>query len=266
MAANADLHREKVNHVKHNGKVEGTEVLDAGWKDKPKTKGKTRAGIPAAEPSAAPEGAKQQHLTIQPPNFQEATFRISGTTPYVQNKFSAKARQKMREAQEAGPTAKKGAKKDPKDFQASFRDATHRFPDGGYGIPAPAFRNACIDACRMCGFAMTRAKMSIFIDADGFDVDDGTPLVRLGSEPEYLESTVRNQSGVCDIRPRPMWKAGWSIMLRVRFDADQFTLDDVSNLLLRAGLQVGVGEGRPFSKESAGIGWGQFTILGEGKP
>jgi hypothetical protein len=53
----------------------------------------------------------------------------------------------------------------------------------------------------------------------------------------------------------------WSATLRVKFDADQFTVTDVVNLLSRAGGQVGIGEGRPDSKESAGMGWGTFRIL-----
>lgn len=32
------------------------------------------------------------------------------------------------------------------------------------------------------------------------------------------------------------------------------------NLLSRAGLQVGIGEGRPDSKKSAGMGYGLFTV------
>jgi len=34
----------------------------------------------------------------------------------------------------------------------------------------------------------------------------------------------------------------------------------LTNLLARAGLQVGIGEGRPDSKNSAGMGWGLFQI------
>ena len=48
--------------------------------------------------------------------------------------------------------------------------------------------------------------------------------------------------------------------MRVRFDADQFTLTDVANLLMRVGMQVGIGEGRPFSKNSNGMGWGLFDL------
>jgi len=205
---------------------------------------------------------KREQLTIVPPNFQVAEFRIRGTAAYVQNKFSAKAKAKMKEAQEAGQAGRKGKAKEPKDFQASYRAAMHVSTEKWFGIPAPAFRNAMISACKMAGYAMTRAKLSVFILADGHDADDATPLVKITKgEPEYSELPVRNESGVCDIRPRPLWREGWEAFVRVRFDADQFTLQDVTNLLVRAGIQVGVGEGRPDSKKSNGVDWGVFTVL-----
>jgi len=52
----------------------------------------------------------------------------------------------------------------------------------------------------------------------------------------------------------------WYAKVRIRFDEDQFTLQDITNLLSRVGLQVGLGEGRPDSKNSAGMGWGLFEI------
>jgi hypothetical protein len=57
-----------------------------------------------------------------------------------------------------------------------------------------------------------------------------------------------------------MWRE-WSATLRIQFDADQFQTSDVANLLARAGLQVGIGEGRPDSKKSAGMGFGQFEVV-----
>jgi hypothetical protein len=40
-----------------------------------------------------------------------------------------------------------------------------------------------------------------------------------------------------------------------------FTANDVVNLIARVGLQVGIGEGRPDSKESAGLGYGLFEVV-----
>jgi hypothetical protein len=213
-----------------------------------------------AEHLDAVDAAKKTPTTIPKPNYEVAAVRIVGTAPLVQNKFSAKAREMMRQNQEAGPQAKKGRKKEAKDFHAAFLAAAHRGPNGEFGIPAPAFRNAMIDACRAVGFKMTHAKMFVFVEADFLDVDEGTPLVRLDAgEPEYTEMAVRNESGVADIRPRPMWRE-WAVNLRVRYNADQFSAIDVLNLLEHAGIGVGVGEGRPFSKNSAGMGWGTFRV------
>lgn len=200
-----------------------------------------------------------EKITISSPNFGRVIFQIVGTAPYVQNKFSQKARQTMRDTQEMGSQGKKGKKREGKNFQETYEQAIHVADDGWYGIPAPAFRNAMISACRIVGFKMTHAKLSLFVDPDGFDADDGTPLVRIYGEPEVHEGMVRLATGVADVRWRPMWRQ-WHAFVKVVYDADQFSLTDASNLLQRAGMQVGIGEGRPDSKQSAGMGWGTFTI------
>ncbi len=203
-------------------------------------------------------------ITISPPKFVTIPIQIVGTAPYCQARFSAKAQQAMKAKMEAGSTAKKGAKRDPRDFDADFEGAKHVATDGWIGIPAAAFRKAMIDVCRAVNFKMTHAKMSVFVEADGFDKVDGVPLVKLiADEPERLEMNTRNATGVADIRVRPMWRE-WGATVRVKFDADQFTASDVVNLMARAGQQIGIGEGRPFSRESAGIGYGQFCVT-EGK-
>lgn len=209
-------------------------------------------------------GGASQSLTIAPPNFQIAVFEIVGDAPYCQNKFSAKAKAMMKEAQEAGSVGRSKKKRDGKDFEAAYLGAMHLSKEGWWGIPAPSFRNAMISACRTVGFKMTIAKLSVFVLADGFDADDGTPLVRIThGEPHEHEGLVRLATGVADIRIRPMWEPGWRAKVRVRFDGDQFTAQDVAHLMMRVGMQVGVGEGRPDSKNSAGMGWGTFELAQE---
>lgn len=201
-------------------------------------------------------------LTISEPNIQHLILRVVGTSPYLQARFGAKAQQAMRDKMVAGSTAKKGVQREARDFDRDFREAQHRSEEGWVGIPASAFRNAMIDACRMVGFEMTRAKMSVFVEADGLDSVDGTPLIRLDAgEPERSEMITRNSGPgrLPDIRVRPMWRA-WAARVTLTYDADQFTANDVANLLRRAGIQVGIGEGRPFSKMSAGLGFGRFDI------
>lgn len=200
-------------------------------------------------------------ITISPPNFQTMNFKLRGTAPYMQARFSAKAIQAMKAKHKAGSTANKGKKREPRNFEEDFQGAIHFSTEGWIGVPASCIRAACIDVCRMVGFKMTHAKMSIFVEADGLDKVDGMPLVRLeAGDPEQSEMATRNATGVADIRVRPMWRE-WGLNLRLKFDADQFTRSDVTNLLARAGQQVGIGEGRPFSKMSNGLGFGTFEII-----
>lgn len=203
-------------------------------------------------------------VVIKAPDLQTAEFVIIGSAPYVQHKFSEKARRQMMDTQKQGTQSRSRKKREPRDFDADYKGAMHLAREGWNGIPAPAFRSAMIDACRLVGFKMTHAKLSVFVEPDGFDADDGTPLVKITKgKPEKHEGAVRNETGVADIRVRPLWREGWQAKLRITFDGDQFSLSDVSNLLLRAGMQVGVGEGRPNSKKSHGMGWGTFTIEGK---
>lgn len=209
---------------------------------------------------ATPSRTTATTLTIKPPNFQTAVFRIVGTAPYVQNKFSQKAQQEMEDVQKQGSTAKKGAAKKPKDFDAMYEGAKHIAIEGWVGMPASGFRNAMISACKIVGFHMTKAKLCIKVEADGYG-SDGTPLVKIiKGDPWHHRAHVRLKDGSIDIHSRPMWDPNWEVDIRVRFDADMFTLSDVSNLLMRVGMQVGIGEGRNDSKNSSGMGWGEFII------
>lgn len=205
--------------------------------------------------------AKKEKVSITPPNIQTARFRIIGTAPLVQNKFSQRALESMAADQASG--MKKKGKREAKDFDACVREATHISEDGWCGIPASAFRAGLISTCRLVDFKMTLAKLSVFVVADGYERDrfGVQPLVKITKgKPERTDFAVRNATGVADIRPRPMWREGWEAVVTIRFDADQFTLDDVTNLLARMGEQVGIGAGRPDSKDSAGMGWGTFRI------
>ena len=206
------------------------------------------------------KAAVTQSVTIKPANIQTAEFNIKGTAPYVQARFSGKAMQAMMSKMAAGSTATKSRAKPARDFDDDYRQAMHISTEGWYGIPAGAFRQAMISACRLVGFKMTLAKLSVFVHADGFDKIDGIPLIRLEGTPERADMAVRNATGVADIRVRPMWRE-WSAKVRVKYDADQFTLQDVTNLMQRVGMQVGIGEGRPDSRESAGLGWGTFELV-----
>lgn len=207
---------------------------------------------------AQQERSAEQSVQIPAPRFSVANFRIVGTSPYVQHRFSKKAKEKMRGEQAAGSQSKSRKAREARDFDAEFQQAMYLSKDGWNGIPAGSFRAASISACRLVGFKMTLAKLSLFIEADGYDAEEGIDLVRIYGEPVKVEHMVRIQQ-TTSIAVRAMWRE-WYADLRIRYDEGQFSVTDVANLLSRVGMQVGIGEGRPDSKSSTGMGWGLFRI------
>lgn len=208
-------------------------------------------------------GTKVEELRISEPKMETAIITICGFAPLVIHRFGQKQRAIMEAKMKLGDQAKKNRSRAPRDFDEDYENAKYISEEGWCGIPASSFRNSLISACRLVGFTMTRAKLSIFVEANGFDRDDKTPLVRISKgEPHPDRRPVRNETGVADIRCRPMWEPGWEATVPLSWDSNQFSMQDVFNLMARAGLQVGIGEGRPDSKESNGIGFGRWRIEG----
>lgn len=204
-------------------------------------------------------------ITVAAAQITRAEFEIEGTAPLVINKFSRKAKEQLMAAMSTPAAAKKGkSARPPRDYEADFEGAKHVSAAGWCGFSAGAVRAAMVDVCRSAGVPMTRAKQAVFVVADGYDAEDGTPLVRIVSPapPERSELPVRNDNGSVDIRVRPMWRE-WSAKVTVDFDASIIDLTSVAALLDRAGRQVGIGEGRPYSKDSVGMGWGTFRLVAD---
>lgn len=202
--------------------------------------------------------------TIQAPNFQTLEVMIQGTAPLMVHRFSQKMIGAIKDKQTAKDQVSR--KRAPKDYVAEFNGARYIAREGWDGFYAGSVRNAMIGAIRHVeGLQMTRAKGLIFIEAEGFDKFDGTPLVRiLGGKPAHDTRPVRLESGVADLRNRPRYDS-WSAKLRIRFDADHISASDVVNLLARAGAQVGICEGRPGAPNSNGIGFGTFDVKSQAK-
>jgi hypothetical protein len=199
-------------------------------------------------------------VSIKPPTFGVAQFRIRGLTPLVIHRFSAKTKQEIKQKMETGKAAASRKNRDAKSTDDLFQEARYVARDGWDGIHAGAFRAALISACKLVGFKMTLAKLSIFIVPDGVDAKEPQiPLVRIHGKASKQEDVARVETGQPYVTVRAAYH-NWAADLHLRWDADQFTISDLTNLLARAGMQVGIGEGRPDSKNSAGMGWGLFQI------
>lgn len=205
-----------------------------------------------------------ERIVIREPRFRVVQVPIIGTAPLVTARFSEKVKHSIRKKHEAGSVSRGKKEREARDFLVEYEASKYVSADGWNGVHAAAFRNGAIDACRAVGYKMTHAKLAVFILEDGYDAYEPIPLVRIdGRDPEPFITHVRNQTGVADLRSRALYPTGWRMTLNVRFDEDMFTSTDVVNLLARVGLQVGIGEGRPYSKQSAGMGFGTFELVRE---
>lgn len=223
------------------------------------TKTKTK---PTADTEAGLKDVRVgEHVVIKPARMKRVKWVLIGETALVSNNFGKEMQDKMAETQKQGSQARKGGKRDPKDFNKDYRASMHISTDGWVGFPASCLRQAMVDACRTVGYKMTVAKMGVFVVAEGFDRDSGQPLVRIEGEPEMFTTYVRLADGSPDIKSRARWNK-WKIKLTVEFDEDMFSTADVANLLSRVGRQVGIGAGRPYSKTSCGQDWGRFRLEG----
>jgi len=208
---------------------------------------------------------KADDITIKAPKFETVEFSIKGTAPLVIHRFSSKIKEQMKQKMETGKAASSKKNREAKLTDDSFQEARYYSSEGWDGFHAAAVRNALISACRLVGFKMTLAKLSLFIVQDGWDDQEPQiPLVRIYGDATKQEDIARVETGQPYVTVRSAYH-DWSAKIRIRWDADQFTRDDVANLLTRVGMQVGLGEGRPDSKNSAGMGWGLFEIESNGK-
>lgn len=201
---------------------------------------------------------KNAKIEISPPNFESITLRMEGNAPLMTHKFS----EKMRKQIEGKQTAKDatGKKREPKDYAAEFNAARYISTKGWDGLPAAAIRAAMIAACRTIeGLTMVKAKGAFFIKADGRDVTDGSPLVRIEGKAIHDTRPVRLESGVADLRNRPRYD-DWACEVTIEYDADTLSAKDVANLLARAGVHVGLCELRPQAPNSFGGDFGTFSV------
>lgn len=199
-------------------------------------------------------------VTIKAPRFGIAVFHVRGIAPLVIHRFSWKIKNQMKQKMETGKAASSKKNREAKLTDDLYEEARYRHADGWDGFNASAIRSAMISACRLVGFKMTLAKLSVFVEADGQDATEPQiPLIRIDGVSVKQEDMARVETGQPYVTVRAAFH-DWAAKIRIRFDMDQFTHQDVANLMQRVGLQVGIGEGRPDSKNSAGMGWGLFEI------
>lgn len=176
---------------------------------------------------------------VLPPILKKTIqVRVVGDTPLIVHRWSKKAREEIlaKQMKKAKPAK---AAKDP---EGDYRESLYQLPDGSYGFPATAFKNAAVTACTSLddkkNMPKTKARQIMHIVADDAD------MVRINGTPRMREDMVRLNGTTADIRYRGEFPE-WSADLTIVFNANVVSEAQVLNILNLAGFGVGVGEWRP---------------------
>lgn len=221
--------------------------------------------------------APQKHVHIEPLNVGVLSFHLVGTSPLVTHNFDDKSRKEMLEGQ-----TKKGKKTQRKprspvdeylqayywvgksappaptevnDGVPSYSEAMVKahLKKSTFGIPITAFKNAMISACRNTELVMTHLKQQIFVVGT---VDPEWAIIKGVSHMDNRICRLKDSNKTPIERFRPMW-INWETDIKIEWDKNKLSADQLATLLSIAGYYVGVCEGRP---ERSALGWGRWAI------
>lgn len=193
------------------------------------------------------------------PTIMEVT--LEGLTPLLVHNFGAKAIREILEKQ-MGKAKPKRDHKDPfQDFIESLyiidQDKVPKeplepgghwkyFPDT-FGFPANAFKKAMVNACSFVeGIPKTRIRGVVHVHGDILPLKYSKLVLR--------QDTVRIgkwNSKTSDIRFRGEFH-DWSVKLRLQYNSNAITPEQLAMLINNAGFSVGLGEWRPEKDGSHG--------------
>lgn len=176
-------------------------------------------------------------IELPPLNIQTMDIVVVGDTPLICHAWSSKAKKEMLDKQMKKAKAGRAAKDPEQDFVESL----YPLPDGGYGFPVIAFKNAAVTACTsVSGITKVAARQAFRVGSSL----NGSELVKIeGCTPEPREDMVKVGMGTADIRYRGQFVSWWT-SIRVRFNANVLSAEQIVNLFNTAGFGVGVGEWR----------------------
>lgn len=196
--------------------------------------------------------------SIEVPALARAVLKVKvdGITPLLMHAWPEKARNQIRVKVKGEGT---GGGRENRNPEQEVLASTYWYPQdngdsgydlGKYGLPAAAFKQAAVGACRDLKMKMTEARGRFHVIGKS-DPITFLDLVRVEGEPLMHEAMVRVGMGA-DIRWRPMFPQ-WSAHLDIWFNTEAINPMEIANMLDNAGFSVGVGEWRPQKNGSNGM-------------
>jgi hypothetical protein len=194
---------------------------------------------------------------IYAPKRQILTLEISnaGNSSLIVHKFSEKSKKQLEDSDQN----KKGNRKQQKPIrnkEQEYKDSLYTINNGKeFGLPVSGFKKAMVRAGKdIDGFTMVDLRMSFWI------MEDANGMVKIKGKPTMREDMVRLNNKSPQIRYRGEFMK-WSATLRILFDPNKITSEELVNLCAKAGSEVGWGELRL----EKGYDHGGWTIIGKAR-
>jgi len=193
-----------------------------------------------ARNKAANKNGNGTTITLPKMNIQMLVLTLVGDSPLISHAWSERVKKAMLDKQLGVPDVGR-EKKDP---QRDYEESLYKLPNGKFGFPAVAFKSAAVSACRFVeGVKMTEARGSFHIIGD---------MIEIQGEPSMREDMVKVGMGLPDIRYRAEFKK-WKAKVKIRYNANAVSQEQVVNLFNVSGFGIGVGDWRPERDGSFGM-------------
>lgn len=197
--------------------------------------------------------SKQEEASVQIQleaiNLQEITIPVVGTTPLLMDK--------MPEATIIGILEKqtgisKGNKKAKRDIHKEVGEAVHVTNRGQVGFPASGFKRGMMEATSFVGDKMFSKKLvsgSVRI----INSEDGLiPIIF--KKRDTLKHVIGH-----NMKFTPQFH-GWSCELRILYDANNISAQDIVTLVNYAGFYSGIGAWRPKCRDGGSGEYGAYSV------
>jgi len=184
---------------------------------------------------------KNESVTLYEVNLQDLLVTVRGVSPLICHRFAESNIEQIEGKQQKRASRAKGAR----DPEQEFQDSLYYLPDGSYGFPAIAFKQALVSACRHTEMPMTVARGAFQV------IGDLLPLENYDG-PYMRRDRVVIGRGITSVAYRPEFRE-WEVTLCIRYNADVISAEQILNLVEIAGFAVGVGDWRPEKSGNMGM-------------
>jgi len=198
-------------------------------------------------------------IVIAPLNMMQMRIPIRSTSGLLYNRFREDAIAAMRSKAETGVKVRTATRNLDKECLGTLHVIGARpstiaeSKSATYGFPASGFKGSLMEAAKDAGVHSTIIGRCLFVEGDHHNLVKITPDGARGAF-EHVWTTQRPKSAGVSSR---YLLDEWSAVLTIRFDADRISQEALLQLVIRAGVFIGIASWRLWNGHTCGSfgGW-----------